>query len=135
MALAVARLLASDAIRSALIIDIDLHYGNGTSDIFKDDRRVTFRNIEAYTRDEFSRLLKEAVADAAGYDVIGCSAGFDTYVKDWGGLLLTEDFRQIGFMLSSSHPHFFSVLEGGYYIEDLGKNVRAYLEGVASACS
>ena len=132
VAVALKKLLASSAVRSALIVDIDLHYGNGTDDIFKDDDRVTFRNISASERTGFFHELDEALADAARYDIVGCSAGFDTYIRDWGNLLLTEDFRRIGAMLASSNVHFFSVLEGGYYIEDLGKNVRAYLEGIRS---
>ncbi|MGD0230086.1 MAG: histone deacetylase family protein [Syntrophorhabdales bacterium] len=135
IAVAVKKLLASGAVRSALIVDIDLHYGNGTDDIFKDDDRVTFRNIQASERSGFFHELDEALADAARYDIVGCSAGFDTYIRDWGNLLLTEDFRRIAAMLASSNAHFFSVLEGGYYIADLGKNVRAYLEGIRSGCS
>ena len=132
---AVKKMLVTGAIRSALIVDIDLHYGNGTAHIFKDDRRVTFRNISAPTRPGFFEVLEHAVADGGKYDMVGCSAGFDTSIGDWGNLLLTEDFGKIGAALASSNPCFFSVLEGGYYIEDLGKNVRAYLEGIGSACS
>ena len=135
IAVAVKKMLAAGAIKSALIVDIDLHYGNGTADIFKDDHRVSFRNISAPTTTGFFQVLKQAVADGGKYDVVGCSAGFDTYIRDWGNLLLTEDFRKIGAMLASSNPRFFSVLEGGYYVEGLGKNVRAYLEGIGSACS
>lgn len=40
-----------------------------------------------------------------------------------------EDFFQ------SAAAYLSSALEGGYYIPDLGKNARAYLEGVAAACS
>ena len=108
---ALKKLLASGAVRSALIVDIDLHYGNGTDDIFKDDDRVAFRNISALERTGFFDELDEALAEAGRYDIVGCSAGFDTYIRDWGNLLFTEDFRRIGGMLASSNAHFFSVLE------------------------
>ena len=134
IAVAVTKMLAAGAIESALIVDIDLHYGNGTDHIFRDDHRVSFRDVSAPTRPGFFQALEEAVADGGKYDMVGCSAGFDTYIRDWGNLLLTEDFGKIGAMLASSNQRFFSVLEGGYYVEDLGKNVRAYLEGIGSAC-
>jgi acetoin utilization deacetylase AcuC-like enzyme len=135
MAIAVRKLLADDVIRSALIVDIDLHYGNGTFDIVKDDERIAFRNIDAATRVEFFEAMDDALEDASTFDVVGCSAGFDTYVRDWGSLLFTEDFRRIGSLFVAANPHFFSILEGGYYIDDLGLNVHAFLTGMQEACS
>lgn len=135
VAIAVRKLLAGSLIGNALIVDIDLHHGNGTFDIFKDDPRVAFRNISASTRAEFIDLCKEAVKDGARFDLVACSAGFDTYIKDWGALLLEDDYRRIGHLFASSNRRFFSVLEGGYYINDLGLNVRAYLKGIEEACS
>jgi acetoin utilization deacetylase AcuC-like enzyme len=130
MAIALTKLLKDGKIEKALIIDIDLHYGNGTEDIVRGDKRISFWNIEAATRDEFFRDLEGAVRTASDYDIVGCSAGFDTYIKDWGGLLTTADFERIGGMIASSNRRFFSILEGGYYIPDLGINVRAYMEGI-----
>ena len=135
IALAVQKLLTANRIGSALIVDIDLHYGNGTFDIFKDDQRVTFRNISAPSRTEFLSNLDNALEDAAGYDIVGCSAGFDTYVHDWGALLFTQDFKTIGSKITSSNPHVFFVLEGGYYVTDLGRNVHSFLQGIQEACS
>lgn len=133
MALALTKLLDDRKIERALIIDIDLHYGNGTEDIVREDRRIFFWNIETATRDEFFRDLEDAVRTASDFDVVGCSVGFDTYIKDWGGLLNTSDFKYIGAMIASTNRRFFSVLEGGYYIPDLGINCRAYLEGIQEA--
>jgi acetoin utilization deacetylase AcuC-like enzyme len=135
IALAIQKLLLAERIRSALIVDIDLHYGNGTFDIFQEEKRVTFKNVSALTRAEFFEELEGALADAARYDVVGCSAGFDTYIKDWGSLLFTEDFKTIGSKIASSNPHVFFVLEGGYYITDLGRNVYSFLRGIQEACS
>ncbi len=135
MAIAVKKLLASGRAESVLIIDIDLHYGNGTYDILGDEARVSFRNVEGATREDFFGEFEAAAGEAHQYDVVACSVGFDTYVRDWGGLLFTEDYRRIGATLTSAATHFFSVLEGGYYIPDLGKNARAYLEGIVTACS
>lgn len=135
MAIAIKRLLKEGKIKNALIVDIDLHYGNGTYDIVKGDERIRFRNIDAYPRGNFIKDLKDALADADEFDILGCSAGFDTYIKDWGALLTTEDFRTIGTMLALANRHLFAILEGGYYIPDLGINVRAFLEGIMEACS
>ena len=133
MAIAVKKLLKDEKIGKALIVDIDLHYGNGTEDIVRGDKRITFWNIEAATRDEFFDDLEKALKIAPAFDIVGCSAGFDTYVKDWGGLLTTADYKRIGTMIASSNRRVFSILEGGYYVPDLGINVRAYLEGIREA--
>lgn len=135
MAIAIKRLLKEGKVNTALIVDIDLHYGNGTYDIVKGDDRIRFRNIDAYPRGNFMKDLKDALNDADQFDIVGCSAGFDTYIKDWGALLTTADFRTIGNMLASSNPNVFAILEGGYYIPDLGINVRSFLEGIMEACS
>lgn len=134
MAIALRKLLEEGLIRNALIVDIDLHYGNGTFDIVKDDERFAFRNISAVTREQFMEDARTAIRDAASFDIVGCSAGFDTYIKDWGATLLMDDYRRIGNLLASSNPRFFSILEGGYYVEDLGLNVLSYLKGVQEAC-
>ena len=135
IALAIQKLLSAGTIKSALIVDIDLHYGNGTSDIFQDDKRVAFKNISASSREKFFEELDGALSRAARFDVVGCSAGFDTYIKDWGSLLFTEDFKVVGSKIASSNPHVFFVLEGGYYITDLGRNVHSFLRGIQEACS
>jgi len=135
IALAIQKLLSAESIRSALIVDIDLHYGNGTFDIFQQEKRVAFKNISALSRAEFFEELDGALADAARFDVVGCSTGFDTYIKDWGSLLFTEDFKAVGSKIASSNPHVFFVLEGGYYITDLGKNVHSFLQGIQETCS
>lgn len=135
IAIALRKLFASRIVNRALIVDIDLHYGNGTSDIFANDPGVVFRNIAGGSRDDFFRQLDGAIEDAADFDIVACSAGFDTYIRDWGQLLLTSDFKTIGTRLATCHKRVFSALEGGYYLQDLGRNVRAYLEGFLEACS
>ncbi len=60
MAIALFALLFKGSIHSALIVDIDLHYGNGTEDIVKEDLRLSFRNIHAFHREDFLKVLEEA---------------------------------------------------------------------------
>ncbi len=133
MAVALYSLLSRGIIERALIVDIDLHYGNGTEDIVKGDDRISFRNIGASKREKFFADLEAALRTARDYDIVGCSAGFDTYLHDWGGILFTDDYRKIAGMIASSSRRFFTILEGGYYIEDLGKNVASYLKGIPEA--
>jgi acetoin utilization deacetylase AcuC-like enzyme len=135
MTIAIKNLLSRGFINDALIIDIDLHYGNGTYDIAKEDKRIAFRNIDASTRDDFFNQLTEALQDASSFDIVGCSAGFDTYIRDWGSLLFTRDYKEIAGRLVSANPRTFAILEGGYYIPDLGKNVCSFLEGMQELCS
>jgi acetoin utilization deacetylase AcuC-like enzyme len=134
MAIALSRLLQEGLIQNALIVDIDLHFGNGTEDIFKDDGRIDFRNISAFNREEFFAEFERSLQDAHQFDVLACSAGFDTYIHDWGSLLFTDDYRRIGSMIVSANKKTFAILEGGYYIPDLGKNVRAFLRGMIEMC-
>ena len=67
-------------------------------------------------------------------DIIGVCAGFDSYQKDVGRTLSTFDFYVIGVLMkkfakrASSHRRF-AILEGGYYLPDLGKNVLAFCQG------
>ena len=119
----------------ALILDIDLHYGDGTADIFGDTPEVTYFHPEGRDRqrflDDISRFLAGAEAD-----VVAVSAGFDRHEHDWGGLLKTEDYRAIGRLVKDFATRIcqgrrYGVLEGGYNHTVLGKNVRALLEGMS----
>lgn len=134
MAVALYSLLSRGLINRALIVDIDLHYGNGTEDIVRGDSRIFFWNIETFRREEFFADLQAALKTAPNYDMVGCSAGFDTYVHDWGGILSTDDYREIAKMIASASRRSFTILEGGYYIPDLGKNVASYISGIREAC-
>jgi acetoin utilization deacetylase AcuC-like enzyme len=67
---------------------------------------------------------------------IGISAGFENHRDDWGGLLLTEDYTEIGYMVREAAQRCqgacFGVLEGGYNHSVLGANVRALLQGLSA---
>ncbi|MCD6567990.1 MAG: histone deacetylase family protein [Dehalococcoidia bacterium] len=135
MAIAVAGLLEDGLIEKALIVDIDLHYGNGTSDVLGNDGRVIFLNMVCdQDRESYLVRLKKMLASASGYDIIGVSAGFDTYEKDWGRCLKTTDYKAIGRMIKEAAAgcggRRFALLEGGYYFPDLGENVRTFLRGL-----
>jgi acetoin utilization deacetylase AcuC-like enzyme len=139
MAVAMAKLIDDGKIRSAVVLDIDLHFGDGTDNIFSgkkhNDGEVTVINIQSHNRMEFLALCHQELKEAAPYDIIGVSAGFDAYIKDWGGTLMTEDYRTIGETVKEMAQKYasgrrFALLEGGYYLNDLGKNALSLIEGM-----
>jgi len=134
MAIAVERLVMADRIEKALILDIDLHFGDGTDNYFHGDSKVTVWNVEDHDPGRFVDSVERALSETV-YDIVAVSAGFDTYEKDWGGILSTEDFHNIGKMVNGAAEancggRKFALLEGGYYLPDLGENVRAFIDGM-----
>ncbi len=135
MAVAIQHLITKKRIERAMILDIDLHFGDGTDNYFMGRRDVSVVNVQSSNRLEFLAQCQEGLARSAPYDIIGLSAGFDRYIKDWGSTLLTEDFHAIGRMVKEfSETHCsgrrFALLEGGYYLPDLGVNARNLIEGM-----
>ena len=135
IAIAIAGLLANDRIKSALVLDFDLHFGDGTANIFEANRTVTYFHPEDGNRQAFVDHIEKFLAEHPA-DIIAVSAGFDRGVEDWGRLLTTEDYRTIGRTVRETAEkncggRRFGVLEGGYNHAVLGKNVRAFIEGMA----
>jgi len=135
LALALERLRVRQLIRQALVLDIDLHYGDGTVNAFRDRSGVTVINISQKNRDKYLAEVQAILAEPRSFDILAVSAGFDTYQKDWGGLLLTEDYHQIGQWIKAAaravgQGRYFAVLEGGYYLPDLGQNALALVQGL-----
>ena len=68
-------------------------------------------------------------------DIIGISAGFDNHEKDWGGVLKTEDYFEIGQKVRKAtlrnNGGCFGILEGGYNHNVLGNNVLALIQGLS----
>lgn len=121
-------------IRTALVLDIDLHFGDGTVNILGEQGWVRIYNPSARSRELYLEEVQEALKEPR-VDIIGISAGFDFHQEDWGGLLSTKDYETIGRLASRTARNWkagcFAVLEGGYNLSVLGKNVRALLEGMA----
>jgi len=63
------------------------------------------------------------------------SAGFDTYIDDPIGTfrLTTAGFNEIGLRIQALNIPTLVVQEGGYCVPDLGRNVVAFLEGLANS--
>ena len=66
----------------------------------------------------------------------GISAGFDHHREDWGGLLETDDYYRMGFMVRETAVRngggCFAILEGGYNHPILGESVAALLSGMSA---
>jgi len=140
IAVAVASLLESGQVRHAIIVDTDMHRGDGTQNIFADSPAVTIIDVRAKERQTYLQILREELDRIAQADIIAVSAGFDLYVEDWGRLLETSDFQYIGWLLHRAAVRLadgkcFAILEGGYFLNDLGKNVLAFCQGLDGKAS
>lgn len=133
MAVALTTLHARQRIRTATVLDIDLHYGDGTENIFGTCPWASVLNVESADRRSFMGKVERAMASCKA-DIIGISAGFDNHRQDWGGLLETDDYFEIGRLAARAARRIgggcFAVLEGGYNHQVLGANVLALMQGM-----
>jgi len=134
IAIAIKRLMAEEKIKSALILDFDLHFGDGTSNTFSGSKEVSYFHPEGTNRETFLKNLQKCLQTENPYEIIAISAGFDRHQEDWGGLLKTDDYFTIGkwakeFSLKRCQGRRFGVLEGGYNHSVLGRNVKSFLQG------
>ncbi len=133
MAIALERLRKDGKIKNALVLDIDLHFGDGTVNILGNKGYVTLVNPSSNSPADFIRQVDKALA-AEPVDVIGISAGFDYAREDWGGVLTEGDYTDIGRRVRETarktNAGFFAILEGGYNHRVLGHNCMALLAGM-----
>ena len=135
MAIALTRLKRTGKISRAYVLDIDLHFGDGTVNILEDEAWVTVHNVTTHTRDVYMGEVADEM-EHCQTDIIGISAGFDNHEEDWGGTLTTEDYKEIGRMVRGAAERCgggcFGILEGGYNHQVLGHNVLALIRGLSS---
>ena len=118
MAIAVSKLLSEKRIKKALIIDFDLHYGDGTANTFSGEPGVLYYHVKGNSSQVFVENLKTYLLGAKA-ELVAVSAGFDRHRNDWGGLLATSDYKEMGEILGSfardnCEGRIFAALEGGY---------------------
>jgi acetoin utilization deacetylase AcuC-like enzyme len=134
MAVALEVLKQRGLIASAYVLDIDLHFGDGTVNILGNKDYVTVYNVDAADRSAYLDDVAEQMSRCRA-DIVGLSAGFDYHADDWGGLLKTEDYHAIGNCvwqsLSQRKAGCFAILEGGYNHRVLGDNVLALIQGLS----
>jgi acetoin utilization deacetylase AcuC-like enzyme len=132
IAIAITKLKQEGKIRRALVLDIDHHDGDGTIIILGVIGYTTIYNPNERDPGSYLGLVEEVLSD--NFDFIGISAGFDNHKKDWGGVLSTEHYREIGKMVrkasKKNNAGCFAAMEGGYNHEVLGQNVMAFIHGL-----
>ena len=143
------------------ILDWDVHHGNGTQDVFRDDGSVLFVSMHqwpfypgtggpdeqgatlvnvplpAFSTDEdylraFDERVEPAVREFAP-ELLLVSAGFDAHEEDpIAEMLVTvAGFRELARRSGALAPRVAAVLEGGYNLQTLPALVRAVLEGLS----
>jgi acetoin utilization deacetylase AcuC-like enzyme len=144
------------------IVDWDVHHGNGTEDIFRNDPSVLFVSLHQWpfypgtggpeeqgetlmniplpagsTDEDYLRACTQRVEPAVAAfepDLVLVSAGFDAHEEDpLAGMLVTEaGFRELAGRSAALGPKMAAVLEGGYNLETLPRLVTAALEGFSA---
>lgn len=144
------------------IVDWDVHHGNGTEEIFRDDDSVLFVSLHQWPfypgtggpddqaettlnvplpagsgdieyEAAFTRAVEPAVR-AFEPDLVLVSAGFDAHVDDpLADMRVSADgFRELAGRSAALGPRCAAVLEGGYDVRTLPGLVGAALEGFES---
>jgi acetoin utilization deacetylase AcuC-like enzyme len=146
-------------IERVAIVDFDVHHGNGTEGIFRDDDTVFFCSLHQWPLypgsggpkdqaettlnipmsagsgdEEYVHAFEHTVEPAvARFDpeLVLVSAGFDAHAADpLADMRVTEDgFRELARRCAGLAPRVAAVLEGGYELETLPGLVQAALEG------
>ena len=134
LALALLNLRDAGLIRSAFVVDFDQHTGDGTQNVLKNWPEAQVFNPYGDSSASYIYSLEDSLKHAPQVDILAVSAGFDGYIHDLGRKLTTTDYFTIGRLLQTyairlGHQHRFAVLEGGYYLPDLGKNVLSFCRG------
>jgi acetoin utilization deacetylase AcuC-like enzyme len=145
-------------VQRVAIVDWDVHHGNGTQEILREDPTVFFASLHQWPfypgtggpREQGETLLNvplragvgdaeylaawETVEDALARfepELLLVSAGFDAHIDDpLAGLRLsTELFGELARRAALLAPRVAAVLEGGYNLRTLPSLVEAALEG------
>src|SRR5205085_4883947 len=146
-------------VRRVAIVDWDVHHGNGTEEIFRDDDSVLFISLHQWPfypgtggpddqaettvniplsagcGDDvyiaaFEQIVEPAVAEFEP-ELVLVSAGFDAHADDPIAFMeVTADgFRELSRRCAAMAPRVAAVLEGGYDPTTLPGLVEAALEG------
>ncbi len=153
IAIAVAKALPK--YKKVAILDIDVHHGDGTQNIFFGKDKALYLSIHqsplfpgtglksegncinyplpSGTGEEtYLKYLKKCIEEIRKFKpgLLAVSAGFDTYKKDplAGFMLEQESYSKIGKMIKQINLPTFFVLEGGYS-EDIGILARSLIDG------
>ncbi len=132
------KLYSDGKIKSAFILDFDLHTGDGNINILTnrdDDFRVKILNPYSSGRTGYLKEVKAYMQDLHDIDIFVASAGFDQGIEDWGHLLYPEDYYELGSLMKKYSEKLcegkrYALLEGGYNHSELPKNVDSFCQGL-----
>ena len=136
LAVSLKALSMSGAVDKAVVLDFDLHFGDGTDNIFCREPNFVYLHPEERSAEAFLERTEKGLRKAGDRDMLAISAGFDRGKKDWGDLLGEDDYRRLGeiardYAVEHCEGRRYALLEGGYNHRVLGKHVLAFLEGFA----
>lgn len=141
IAIAVCDALSSKNVKRAAILDVDVHHGNGTQDIFLGEKNILYVSLHQSplypgtglrseenclnfplppeTEDvNYLKVLETACQKIREFSpgLLAVSAGFDTYEGDpLANFRLSKDcYKAIGEKIAALKLPAFSILEGGY---------------------
>lgn len=146
-------------LRRVAVVDFDVHHGNGTEALFRDDPTVLTVSLHQWPfwpgtggpgtsadgvlnvplgagsgddeyREAFRDLVEPAVR-AFAPDLVVVAVGLDAHRDDpLADMLVTADgFRELSRRSAALGPRVAAVLEGGYNLDTLPALVEAVLEG------
>jgi len=157
-----ARDAQAQGIERVAIVDWDVHHGNGTEEIFRDDPSVFFVSMHQWPfypgtggaddqndttlnvplsagcgDEDYERAFDHVVEPALRAfepELVIVSAGFDAHTEDpLASMNVTEDgFRELARRSAALAPRVAAVLEGGYDPRTLPGLVEAALEGFSA---
>jgi len=137
MSISLLKLFSAGKIKSAFILDFDLHNGDGNINILSgrsDGFKVKILNPDSNDNLGYIRKVEGYMKDLENIDIFAASAGFDQGIDDWGHLLYPEDYTTLGFLMKEYSEKLcngrrYAILEGGYNHDVIGTNVDAFCQG------
>jgi acetoin utilization deacetylase AcuC-like enzyme len=131
------KLYSNKKIKSAFVLDFDLHTGDGNINILSnrdDDFRVKILNPYSSGRTGYIKEVKAYMQDLDDIDIFVASAGFDQGIEDWGHLLHPKDYTELGQLMKTYSVELckgrrYALLEGGYNHSVLPINVHSFCQG------
>jgi acetoin utilization deacetylase AcuC-like enzyme len=126
VAIAAAALIANHGLKRVLILDWDVHHGNGTQELFYASPQVLYMSLHQYPFYPGTGLFEEVgVGAGAGYTVnlpLPASFGDDEYLRAFDGLLMpiARQFKPEFILISSGFDCHFRDPLGGMRVTERG---------------
>jgi len=137
MSISLLKLFSEEKIKTAFVLDFDLHFGDGNVNILtnRDDTfKVKILNPESSSRTSYLEEVRSYMETLENIDIFAASAGFDQGIEDWGHLLYPEDYYELGNLMKTYSKKLcngrrYALLEGGYNHNILPTNVESFCYG------